>query len=258
MRAHFYRPATDGAGNLLPNVQVTLYEVGSTTPITGVVYANDTATPTVLENPWVSSTGLVDFYLDTPQRVRIMLVQGTLPPSYFEDVDVLAAGSDSPHLGAGLQSLVIGNVASAAGDQSVALGPQASSPGAQSTALGHSANSTGSQSIAIGAATTALAGEVSIGDSSSTGGGGAVALGQQAVASAADSVALGYQANATFPNSVAVGPGATTTVNDQIMMGTGTSFTEIPAGSFIVMTDSTGARWKITVQPGGSLETDPA
>lgn len=255
MRAHFYRPATDGAGNLLPNVQVTLYEAQTTTLLPATVYSNDVASPNVLSNPWVSSTGIVDFYLDVPQRVRIMLIQGSLPPTYFEDVDVLMAGADSPHTGNGQYSLVIGNAASSNGDDSVALGPQASSTGTQSSALGHSANATGNQSIAIGAATTALAGEVSIGDSSSTGGGSSVALGQQAQATGAQSVALGYQANAAFPNSTAVGAGATTTTNNQIMMGNGTDFTEIPAGSWIVMTDSASVRWKLTINTDGSLNT---
>lgn len=255
MRAHFYRPATDGAGNLLPNVQITLYEAQTTTLLPATVYSNDVASPTVLQNPWVSGTGIVDFYLDVPQRVRIMLVQGTLPPTYFEDVDVLAAGSESPHTGNGLYSLVIGNAATANGDNSVALGAGASSPASQSTAVGNNAAAVGTQSVAVGPAVTASTGEVAIGSGASTGGGASTALGQQATATGGTSTALGSTANATYPNSTAVGAGATTTTNNQIMMGNGTAFTEIPAGSWIVMTDSAAVRWKITINTDGSLNT---
>lgn len=134
MRAHFTRPVTDEQGDLLPNVQVTVFDPGTTTPISQVLYTSDTGS-NVLTNPFVSATGVIDVYLDQPARVRFGIVQGNLPMQFYEDVDVLAAGSDSQHFGAGTNSLAIGVGATSLGDSATGLGPSASATGTNSTAL---------------------------------------------------------------------------------------------------------------------------
>lgn len=254
MRAHYTRPVTDGQGDILPNVQVSIYEPGTETLIPDVIYSTDLGN-NVLFNPYVSNTGVVDFYLDQPRRVRLGLIQGNLPVQYYEDVDVLAAGSDSQHFGAGAQSLVIGEAASAPGDQSTALGTGSSSGGNQAAALGAGANALGGQSVAIGSASVQGVGAVGVGNAAGASGDGAVALGQAASAGAANAVALGQGASAPFVQSVAIGAGAITTGPNQILMGTAAEVTEIPPGSALVLSSPDGTRYRVTVDDSGSLVT---
>lgn len=256
MRAHYTRPVTDQQGDLLPNVQVTVNEPGTATPITEVIYADGTSA-NVLSNPFVSSTGIINFYLDNPKRVDLVIAQGTLPVQTYADVDVLAAGADSLHLGVGLLSLVIGDSASAAGDSSVALGQSASSGGVQSTAVGHAANAAGNQSVAMGAASVQGLAAVGIGNAVSALADNSVAVGAGAATAMTQSTALGQGATANYANSTALGAGATATGPHQIMVGTGTEYMELPQGSYLVMTSAGGYRYQITVGDDGSLTTTP-
>lgn len=76
MRAHLYRTATDSLGNVLPNVQVAVYQAGSTQLLDQILYTQNQGSIT-LPNPFVTSTGVIDFYLDRSQSVKIGLIQGT-------------------------------------------------------------------------------------------------------------------------------------------------------------------------------------
>lgn len=254
MRAHFTRPVTDQQGNLLPNVQVNIYEPGTTTLIADVIYSTDVGN-NVLTNPFVSNTGIVDIYLDAPKRVRLSIVQGNLPPQFYDDVDVIASGADSPHTGTGLQSLVIGVMATAVGNQSTAVGQGANSPGASSTALGVAASALGASSVAIGSAAVQGAGAVGVGDQSQATGASSVAIGQGAVAVMADGVALGHAALAPYVHSTALGSGATTTGPNQVMLGTADDVVEVAQGAPFVMTAPNGSRWLFTIDNNGSLIT---
>lgn len=255
MRAHFTRPVTDEQGDLLPNVQVSLFQPGTTTLIGQTVYSTDTGN-NVLTNPYVSSTGVIDIYLDQPTRVRIGVVQGNLPMQFYEDVDVLAAGSDSAHTGTGPASLVIGGGASSVGDSSVALGASATSPGTNSVALGTATNSLGEYSVAIGSTASAqnIAGVASGRNASVTGDSG-VAIGDGASASTENSVALGPGANAQFARSVAIGHLAETSSEDQIMLGAPGQIVEIPATSGLVFTSPGGTRYRLVIDDDGSVDT---
>jgi len=255
MRAHYTRPVTDEAGNLLPNVQVTVYQPGTTTLISGVVYSTDTGN-NVLTNPWVASTGVIDFYLDNPQRVRLGTIQGSLPVQYAEDVDVLAAGADSQHVGPGTNSLEVGVAALSSGNQSSALGPSATSPGVQSTAVGSAANAVGDRSVAIGPASTSTDSEIAIGDAATTSGGSSFAIGDTASATGASSGALGQNAQSAWTHSTAIGADAATTAANQIMMGTSADMTWIPMGSAIVLISPDGTRYALKVDNGGALDTE--
>lgn len=254
MRAHFSRPVTNQAGDLLPNVQCFIYEPGTLTLITDVVYSADTG-PAVLTNPFVSDTGLLDFYLDNPKRVRLGIVQGTSPIQYQDGIDVIAAGSDSLHLGAGLQSIVIGTGASAAGNQSTAVGTGANSTGASSTALGNAASSLGLQSVAVGPAAVQGSGAIGVGSGAAATGDYSVVLGKDASAALTDGAAIGHGAVAPYAHSTALGAGAATTGANQIMIGTATDVVEVPFGSGYVLQSPNGSRYKLTVDNTGALVT---
>jgi hypothetical protein len=258
VRAHFTRPVTDEQGNLLPNAQITLFNAATTTPITPVVYSTDVGN-NVLTNPYVSATGQIDFYLDDPMRVRIGIVQGGLPMQYYEDMDVLAAGSDSPHTGTGLNSLVIGVSATSVGDASVALGSSASSGGVSSSAVGPTTNSLGDYSVAFGSgASSSGVGGVSVGRNAQSVGDATTAVGNGAQTAALSAVALGDGAVSTYAHATAIGPGAATTSANQIMLGSATDIVEIPAGSRIVLSDTDGIRWTLKINTDGSLDTELA
>lgn len=253
MRAHYTRPVTDQQGNLLPQAQVTVYEPGTTTPVSDVLYSTDSGT--VITNPFISSTGVIDLYLDHPKRVRLGVIQGNQPVQYYEDVDVLAAGSDSQHTGAGLNSLAIGLSATSVGNNSVALGQGANSLGASGTAVGTAASAAGAQAVAVGSAASQGVGSVGVGDQSQASGNQSVALGQAAIATLTESTALGHGATAPYAHSTALGPGAITNGPHQIMLGTSADLVEIPSGSGLVLSSPNGSRFQITVDNTGSLTT---
>lgn len=255
MRAHFTRPVTDEQGDLLPNVQVSVFNPGTTTPITQPLYTSDTGGG-VLTNPFVSNTGIIDLYLDVPTRVRFGILVGALPMQYYEDVDVLAAGSDSQHSGTGQASLMIGVGASAPGDNSTSVGPSSSTAGSGATALGHSANALGAFATALGQGTTAP-GEsaLSIGRTATAAGVSGTAVGHAAVASALNSTAIGHGATSAWEGSTAVGQNSTNTSTFQVMLGSATTVAEIPVGSALVISSENGTRWRITIADDGSLTT---
>jgi hypothetical protein len=255
VRAHFTRPVTDEQGDLLPNVQVSLFYPGTTSLITEVVYSTDTGN-NILTNPFVSSTGVIDFYLDQPVRVRIGIVQGNLPMQFYEDVDVLAAGSDSQHTGTGPQSLVIGIGATSPGDSASALGPMASAGGNNATAIGASSNALGDFSTAIGpAASSQNPSGTAVGRTAIVTGDAGAAIGNNSEASAASATAIGDGATAAFPHSTAIGAGAVADGANRIVLGTASDHTVIPSGSGVVMYAPNGTQWEITVGDDGSLTT---
>lgn len=252
MRAHFTRPVTDQLGNLLSNIQVSIYDPATTNLVSDVVYSTDTGT-NVLTNPYISSTGVIDFYLTTPRRVRLGVIQGTLPVQYYEDVDVLAAGADSPHIGGGANSLVIGLSAVSPGSNAVALGPGASAAGVQAVAVGGSANALGDQSVAISAAAVQGAGAVGVGNGSTATGVGSVAVGVLAAAGLDNATALGNGATANFAHATAIGAGAVANGSNQVMLGTATDIVIVP--NLVLLTSPSGYRFGITVDDTGSLTT---
>lgn len=71
-RAHLFRPITDREGNLLYNATVTVREVDYSIPIGQPLYADSTGED-VLENPLTATNGVIDFWLDVPQRMSILV-----------------------------------------------------------------------------------------------------------------------------------------------------------------------------------------
>jgi autotransporter adhesin len=182
-----------------------------------------------------------------------------ITPVLYKDVDVLAAGSDSPHTGTGLNSLVIGVAANAVGDTSTALGPSASSGGVSSVALGAATNALGDSSAALGTGASASGvGSTAVGRAATSGGDSSLALGDGAQTSDASAVALGAGAVSAFANAAAIGPGAQTTQANQVLLGATGSVVEIAEGVPVVLTDANGVRWTLVVDTDGSLDTELA
>jgi hypothetical protein len=76
-RAHLFRPITDREGNLLYNASVTVREVNYSIPIGQPLYAGPTG-DTALANPFTAANGVIDFWLDDPQRVSLLVEHETV------------------------------------------------------------------------------------------------------------------------------------------------------------------------------------
>lgn len=71
-RAHLFRPITDREGNLLYNATVTVREVNYSIPISQPLYTGPTGVAE-LPNPFVAINGVIDLWLDEPQRMSILV-----------------------------------------------------------------------------------------------------------------------------------------------------------------------------------------
>lgn len=87
-RAHLYRTITDIAGNLRGGATVRVLYPGTTTLMTEPIYPADSGSDT-LPNPFSSSTGVIDFYLEEPRRVRLGIKFPNESERFFNDVDVM-------------------------------------------------------------------------------------------------------------------------------------------------------------------------
>lgn len=213
-RSHFRDLAmTRSAGNALlavPNPTITLYEAGTSTPLAQTIYAARTGGAT-LPNPFTGeSDGTVEFWLDAPQDVRIVISGSLLGVATIDYVAVVgdlanvltqnmtaaatvaggftATTSSTTAYGVTAKSDVVGYVASAlitAGGASYTTPPAVSFPGG--------AGATGTAGMGVGAVTVTNGGA---GYSNSfavtfTGGGGSGAAGTAtAIAGVIQSVAI--------------------------------------------------------------------
>lgn len=75
-RAHLFRPITDREGNLLYNATVTVREVDYSIPIGQPLYASKDGGDT-LSNPFTAVNGVIDFWIDEPQRMSILAQHAT-------------------------------------------------------------------------------------------------------------------------------------------------------------------------------------
>jgi hypothetical protein len=87
-RAHLYRPVVDNQGNVLPNAIVRVLQPGTTTPISDTMYVDDTSGVT-RSNPHTYADGVIDFYVEDAQRVRLGIKIGSGTEVFYEDVDIL-------------------------------------------------------------------------------------------------------------------------------------------------------------------------
>ncbi|MEU6362265.1 hypothetical protein [Streptomyces albidoflavus] len=71
-RAHIMRPITGANGDLLHGAQVSVREAGMSVKLAQPLYAGPTGSEQ-LTNPHVSASGLIDFWLEEPQRVSVLV-----------------------------------------------------------------------------------------------------------------------------------------------------------------------------------------
>lgn len=90
MRAHFYRPVQDGEGDLQPDITVTVYEGGSLDLLALPIYVDDSSS-SERTNPFVASSGVIDFFLDQPRRIKIGIKRALEEEQFYDNVDVLPA-----------------------------------------------------------------------------------------------------------------------------------------------------------------------
>lgn len=267
-RAHLYMTIVDDEGNLQKGAEVRLLQPHTTNPITVPIYETDSGT-TVIGNPWIAESGIIDVYLENPMRVRIGLQTGNSIEQYIEDIDVGGSGSgegDFTHPGLGTNSTSVGSNAQSGGEESVALGHNSSAQGDRSTALGQQAIASQVEGTALGWHAQANAdGSLSGGSESNATGSGAIALGKGAlasgnlstaigrasVASSSSGMALGYNANASHTGSVAIGPGSLSTDSYQITLGTANHETYVRG--VLVLRSSGGNDFEIRVSNEGTL-----
>lgn len=84
-RAHIYKVLQNGDGSVLTGASVRVLADGASTNLTDPLFTTDAGSG-VLTNPFTSSNGKIDFYLDNPQRLQI----GVTPPGsgeFFTTVD---------------------------------------------------------------------------------------------------------------------------------------------------------------------------
>ena len=283
MRAHYQAPVQDSTGALLPGTVVSIYINGTMTLDTEPVYA-DGSSSTQLGNPFVTSTGEIDFYLANPVRVDL----GIQPPGeaqvVFPDIDVNEAAASSLTLtfpGAGTSSTQVGSTAAAGGNQASAFGVAAIASGTGDTALGEASTASGGSSVAVGQGATAQAfqatvvgsgasagvsssGGTAVGEGAQAGAQQATAIGMSASAGNTGSTALGKSASASGNTSTAIGAGASATADHTVVLGTSAEDVVVPGGmvwsqssSPTVLASSGTLTWTgpamVTVAPTGNV-----
>jgi hypothetical protein len=255
VRAHYQAPVQDVTGALLPGTVVSIYLNGTMTLDSEPVYA-DGSSNTQLGNPFVTATGVIDFYLASPERVDLGIQPPGVAQTVFPDIDVNEAEASSVTLtfpGAGASSTQVGASAAAGGTDTTAVGVSATASGIADTAYGEATTASGGSSLAVGQAATAQAFQstavgqgasagssasagTSLGQGASTSGTNGTALGAGSSAAGTGATAVGQGASAGWTSSVALGVGASASANHQIMLGTAAEDVIIPGG--LVLSES--------------------
>lgn len=92
-RAHVRQVLQNPDGSVLTGAEVRVLQDGSLTLIAQTMYTTDTGA-TVLTNPFTCTDGVVEFYLDIPERVRL----GYTPPGGVEQFATVDAEPDASGL----------------------------------------------------------------------------------------------------------------------------------------------------------------
>lgn len=85
-RAHFTQPIVDSSGNLLTGATVRVLQPGTTTPVSSALYTSGSG-GAVRAQPWTVSSGVVDFYMNAAQTVRLGVTRSGVE-TFIEDLDV--------------------------------------------------------------------------------------------------------------------------------------------------------------------------
>lgn len=204
-------------------------------------------------------------------------------------------GADSIQLGPGADasgdsSTAIGSGAGSSATNGTALGTGASADGASSVAIGTASAGThgiaigpdagsGDYNIAIGINAGPLStdaaytggGCVDIGDNARSIGHSGIAVGHGALTTGIESIAVGVSARSPGDHGVALGKNARAAGLQSVALGYGAQVFDdyagriqvdtfevspvSPAGTALILSDSDGIRWQITVDTSGNLTT---
>lgn len=122
-RAHGQLVARDpSTGTVLTAATVTIWQPGTSTPVTGTLYDQN---GNVVANPFTSdaSTGLIVFYMDVPQDVDVNVAKATFTTQTFLNVPVIPdPGLSSPATLLQTGGLLYGRAPNTPG--SIAAGPE--------------------------------------------------------------------------------------------------------------------------------------
>jgi len=269
-RSHYYAVAQDVAGNAIENAIIRVLQPGTVNPIAAPIYATDTDVA-ALSNPFTTTSGVVSFYVDTPQRVRIGITPPGASERFIEDIDVGASGGgggDSSHVGGGTNSTRVGLDALSSGAQSSAFGQQSIAGGNASVAIGFGASAANLNSTAVGTesvvsgdrgvaagwqANATASGVTAVGTEATGIATATTALGDTSVANSIRATALGANATAGHDHATAVGSEAATSEPNQIILGTSADVADAPGGFLLTAVD--GKRAKLRMLPDGTLTT---
>lgn len=249
-RARLFRPVTDEAGNLLYGATVTVRTKDFSALISQPIYAGQVGSDTI-ENPFVAASGYVSLWLDTPERVNLLIEA----PGLEETTIILDALPPAPNIVRTENALTITGTAAAGkvltatsataanwqtiptpsgpvpahnhegtGTDSVALGDGAAATQASSTAVGDGAQATAAGATAYGKDAEALgAGGTALGNNASAQGADSSAVGQGSVASAGFATAVGAVAVASGTQATALGHGAQALGDNTLAVGDSSS-----------------------------------
>jgi hypothetical protein len=245
-RAHLFRPVTDELGNLLFGATVTVRQADLNTSIIQPIYTGPTG-DTVLTNPLSLGSGFVDIWLDTPERVNL-LVQSTGRPDISIYLDVqppatevvrsaypltitnlpligqVLTGTDGSDAAWADPPALVGGVPThyhpGTGATSVALGTGAVASATSSTAVGVAAQATAANATAFGqAAVASAAGATALGSTATASDIDTVAVGFGAAASQQGATAVGYNSGATGLQATAIGGTASAIGDNSLALG---------------------------------------
>lgn len=93
-KPHIYIPVQNSVGDVLDNIIVRFLQPDTETLITDTVYASPTDTNSVLGQPFSVPDGIVDVYIENPQRLRVGVTVPGQAEFFIEDVDVSPAGNN--------------------------------------------------------------------------------------------------------------------------------------------------------------------
>lgn len=91
-RAHLTRAIVRKVSGTPADGSCQVYEPGTTTPIAQTLYQGDTGAPSYA-NPIAFTNGVIDFYLDVPQRVKLVITPTGGSAQTFDNVDVPSPAS---------------------------------------------------------------------------------------------------------------------------------------------------------------------
>lgn len=233
-RAHLFRPVTDEHGNLLYGATVTVRKADVSAPIEQVIYTSPWDAEAVVDNPFTIPSGFVDLWLETPQRVNLLIQSaGRADISIYLDVPAPAeevVRADFPLRvtnPAAAGTVLTGLDETSAAWQPVPPPPAGSVPvhwhpgtGANSVALGTGAVASADSTTAVGdSAAASASGATAYGQASQATNPGATALGAGSQAVADYGTAVGYLAAASDLGSVAVGAQALASGSQAVATG---------------------------------------